>query len=158
VKIRVKVCPQTGQVWKPKHGNERIVPLCPQALQIAQRAAATSTGPWLFFAPETFGKQIGHWRPGRIWKILKAAMKSAGVARGTTHTFRHVFCSFLANQGVSPYRIMKIMGHDSLDIVLLYCHATEEELILAMNQVRFDAMLPIDAAADRKGDGDVAKN
>ena len=39
-----------------------------------------------------------------VWKILKGAMKAAGVARGTTRTFRHVFCSFLANQGVSPYR------------------------------------------------------
>ena len=91
---------------------------------------------------------------GRIWKILKVTMKAAGVVKGTTHTFRHVFCSFLANQGVSPFRIMKIMGHGSMDIVLLYCHATEEELIEAITAVAFEPMV----ATLKEGGGDPAKN
>jgi site-specific recombinase XerD len=154
LKIRAKVCPLTETAWKPKHACERIVPLCPQAFEIAQRAIATSAGPWAFFAPGTQGKSKGRWRVGRIWKILKSTMKAAGVARGTTHTFRHVFCSFLANQGVSPFRIMKVMGHGSLDIVLLYCHATEAELIEAIVSVPFERMVP----EQKKGGSNPAKN
>ena len=147
LKIRAKVCPLTNIPWKPKHGVERIVPLCAQAIEIATRAQASSPGPWLFFAPDTLGKQRGRWRPQRIWKILKSTMKAAGVKRGTTHTFRHVFCSFLANQkGVSPFQIMKVLGHGSLEIVLNYCHATDEQLIDAIAAVPFARMEPAPVA------------
>ncbi len=144
LKIRAKVCPLTNISWKPKHGQERIVPLCAQAIEIAKRAKAASPGDRLFFAPDTAGKKLGRWRPQRIWKILKSTMKAAGVKQGTTHTFRHVFCSFLANQErVSPFQIMKVLGHGSLDIVLNYCHATEEQLIDAITAVPFERMEPV---------------
>jgi site-specific recombinase XerD len=146
VKIRAKTCPQTGTPWRAKHGNERVVPLCPRALAIARAAVAASPGPWLFHAPDTHGRQPGPRQPSRLWRALKATMKLAGVKRGTTHTFRHVFCSFLVNRNVPAFQIMKVMGHDSLDIVLAYCHTTEDELIRTVTQVPFDQMLPAAAA------------
>jgi hypothetical protein len=60
---------------------------------------------------------------------------------GTTHTFRHFFCSFTARQSVSPFKLMKLMGHDSLEIVLQYCHVSEDELFDAIAGVPFEAML-----------------
>jgi hypothetical protein len=36
---------------------------------------------------------------------------------------------------------MKLMGHDSLEIVLQYCHVSEDDLFDAVASVRFEAML-----------------
>ncbi|MDB5323767.1 MAG: hypothetical protein JWN40_5398, partial [Phycisphaerales bacterium] len=141
VKIRAKTCSLSGQKWRPKHGNERIVPLCPEALAIATRAAAASPGSWLFYAERTNGKQKGLWRKHRIWLAVKAAMRAGKVTKGTTHTFRHVYCSFLARQEVQPITLMKLMGHSSLEIVLQYCHTTEQDLLDAISTVCFATML-----------------
>ncbi|MDB5319828.1 MAG: phage integrase family site specific recombinase [Phycisphaerales bacterium] len=141
VKIRAKTCSLSGQKWRPKHGNERIVPLGPEAATIATRAAAASPGPWLFYAERTNGKQKGLWRKHRIWLAVKAAMRAGKVTKGTTHTFRHVYCSFLVRQNVQTFRIMELMGHSSLEIVRQYCHTTEQDLLDAIGTVCFAAML-----------------
>jgi len=144
VQIRRKVCPQTDRTWRPKHGNERVIPLCPQAMEIARKAWQSSPGPWLFYAPDTTGKQHGHWQSQRLWKLLKKAMREAKVTKGTIHTFRHVFCSFLANHAkekVTPFQVMKLMGQRSLDIVLMYFHASDQELCAAVAGVDFGTML-----------------
>jgi site-specific recombinase XerD len=144
VKVRAKTCPQTGTRWSPKHGNERSVPLSREALAIARKAAEASPGPWLFYAPGTGRKRPGHWHLARVWRVLKAAMRSAGVTKGTVHTFRHVFCSFLANNrasGITPFQVMRVMGHSSMDIVLQYFHVSDKEMADAMGSLSFAAML-----------------
>ena len=67
--------------------------------------------------------------------------KAAGISHRTVHTLRHVFCSFLANQNVSPFQVMKIMGHQSLNIVLTYYHVNEQDLLGAVKNLPFDQML-----------------
>jgi site-specific recombinase XerD len=141
VKIRAKTCSLSGKTWRPKHGKERNVPLGPEAATIATRAAAASPGPWLFYAERTSGKQKGLWRKHRIWQAVKAAMRAGKVTKGTTHTFRHVYCSFLVHQNVQLFRIMELMGHSSLEIVRQYCHTTEQDLLDAIGTVCFAAML-----------------
>lgn len=138
--IRPKECPQTRKRWRPKRGNARTVPLCPLALEIAKRAAASSPGPWLFWALGTTSIQKGHWRPDTLWRLLKRYKKTAKLTHGTIHTFRHVFCSFLANKNVSPFQVMKIMGHQSLKIVLTYYHVNEQDLLEAVSSLPFDQM------------------
>jgi len=141
VKIRAKHCLSSGKSWKPKHGHERIVPLVPEALAIARRAAAASPGLWLFHAPDTCGDQMGRWQKGRVWKAVKAAMKAGGVAAGSPHTFRHVFCSFLAKKNVPPHEIMKVMGHNTMAVALQYCHTGTKELVDAISGVGLGEML-----------------
>jgi site-specific recombinase XerD len=144
IKIRAKTCPQTGAPWRPKHGNERDVPLSPEAHASATAAANSSPSPWLFHAPDTAKKQFGHWQGQRLWKLLKQAMKAARVAHGTVHTFRHVYCSFLANNRASsltPFQVMKIMGHGSMDIVLQYFHVNDKEMQQAVRSLSFAPML-----------------
>jgi integrase len=137
VKIRAKTCPESGRRWKPKHGNERIVPLCPEALEIVKRATQHSTGPWLFRPPATQKKGKGRYTAARLRRAVKRAMKAAGVEKGTTHTFRHYFCSFMANQNVPPLKVMKIMGHRSLNIILTYYHVDDQELLGAFEGLSF---------------------
>jgi site-specific recombinase XerD len=141
VSVRSKLCPQTGQPWKPKHGRERIVPLCPQAERIARDALKSSRGLWLFWSLYASGKQPGHFRRDAIWRALQKVKQKAGIARGTVHTFRHLFCSFMANNQVPPFKVMTIMGHGSMDIVLMYYHVNDQELLRSLEGVAFNQML-----------------
>ena len=61
--------------------------------------------------------------------------------RGTLHSFRHFFVSTMANANVSPFKVMKIVGHSSLDIILTYYHVSEDELLGAVDGVDFAAVL-----------------
>jgi len=74
-------------------------------------------------------------------------MEAGGVARGTTHTFRHAFCSFLARSNVPPSMIIQVMRHDSPDIMLQYCHADAGQLFDAVAAVPFGAMLAVDVVS-----------
>jgi len=47
----------------------------------------------------------------------------------------------MANANVSPFKVMKIVGHSSLDIILTYYHVSEEELVGAVDGVNFEAVL-----------------
>jgi len=47
----------------------------------------------------------------------------------------------MANNKVSPFKVMKIMGHGSLEIVLLYYHVSDDELHMALDEVDFDKLL-----------------
>lgn len=117
-----------------------MVPLCPAAIDVVRPLVAASPGPWLFWAPATRGRQTGHYTVQRIWQAVQRAKKAAGIAKGTTHTFRHAFCSFMANSGVPPLMVMKIMGHASLDIVLIYYHVRDEQLLSALAGLNFENM------------------
>ena len=57
------------------------------------------------------------------------------------HSFRHHFVSAMANANVSPFKLMKIVGHSSLDIILTCYHVSEDELLGAVDGVDFDAVL-----------------
>ena len=138
--IRAKTCPQTGIKWRPKHGRHRIVPLCPLAAAIAKRAYDSSPGPWLFWSATTRSKQVGHLTSTVILAALRKARHKAGVGRGTVHTFRHVFCSFAANNGVPALKVMAILGHGSLDIVLSYYHVTQDELLGTLDGLPFESL------------------
>ena len=71
------------------------------------------------------------------------------MTRGTLHSFRHHFVSTMANANVSPFQVMKIVGHSSLDIILTYYHVGQEELLSAVDGVDFDAIL-----GGRKNEGE----
>ena len=76
-------------------------------------------------------------RASRLWAQLKKAKKAAGVPRGTLHSFRHFFVSMMANANVSPFKVIKIVGHSSLDIILTCYHVREDELLGTVEGVEF---------------------
>ena len=118
----------SGLRWDPK-GDDRNVPLSAPALAIAQKMLAATKGRWLFAAPPAPGVVDDRLRASRLWAQLKKAKKAANVKQGTLHSFRHFFVSTMANANVSPFKVMKIVGHSSLDIILTYYHVSEDELL-----------------------------
>ena len=139
VRIRTKVFPGNGLRWDPK-GDDRNVPLSAPALAIAEKMQAASKSRWLFEAPPAAGVVDKRLRASRLGE-LKKAKTAANVKQGTLHSFRHFFVSTMANANVSPFKVMKIVGHSSLDIILTYCHVSEEELLGAVDGVDFAAVL-----------------
>ncbi len=148
VRVRPKACPVTGMRWIPKHGRGRVVPLCGPALEIARRAPESSTAPWLFPAPE--GRRPGRLTPNRIHKALARRLRQAGIERGTIHTLRHVYCTFMASQGVDPFKLMRYLGHRKLDTVLTYYSPRTEDLQVGLEDVDFARMLPGEADDDKQ--------
>ena len=102
---------------------------------------AATDSRWLFAAPPAAGVVDDRLRASRLWAQLKQAKEAAGVERGTLHSFRHFFVSTMANANVSPFKVMKIVGHSSLDIILTYYHVSEDELLSAVDGVDFAAVL-----------------
>jgi integrase len=140
VRVRAKAFSKEGLRRDPK-GDDRNVPLSAPALAVAQQMLASTGSRWLFAAPPAPGVVDDRLRASRLWAQLKKAKKAAGVKRGTLHSFRHFFVSTMANANVSPFKVMKIVGHSSLDIILTYYHVSEAELLGAVDGVDFGAVL-----------------
>lgn len=136
VRIRAKRFAKEGLSWSPKN-DARDVPLCKEAIEIAAKMLAQSPSRWLFSAPRVPGTKDDRLRAYRPWRQLQEAKKKAGIKAGKLHSFRHFFVSRMANAGESPFKVMKIVGHKSLDIILTYYHVGEAELVAAVDRVDF---------------------
>jgi integrase len=73
---------------------------------------------------------------GQPYKDLKegynAACKRAGIKNLRFHDLRHTFCTRMANEGVSPFVIMQIVGHKDTKTAKRYTNPTDEHLLAAM--------------------------
>jgi|SRR6185437_4345463 len=82
----------------------------------------------------------GQRRPGDNARVVLYP----GQREAVVHTFRHVFCSFLANRAkekASAFQVMKLMGNSGMEIVLSYFQVDDRELAAAVGGVDFGAML-----------------
>jgi integrase len=143
LQIRRKKCPQTGQVWQPKHKLNRIVSLTDMAAEIVAKRLATSKAPWLFQAPDTTTLQPGKWGAQRLLLKLHARKKAVGVTHGTLHTFRHTGGSFMANDPVSamPLALLqKFLGHRRIVTTQVYLHARADDIRESLLRVDFERL------------------
>jgi len=54
------------------------------------------------------------------------------------HVARHTFGSTLANDGVQPFYIMKLMGHADVNMTMRYVNSDKEMIEKTMKKVKFD--------------------
>ena len=151
IRIRAKTCPTTGVVGLSQAGEGRIVPLVAEAADIAMMSMRLAAGPWVFWSPLSRPPRRGQYRPGALLTALHKAREAAGVKPGTIHTFRHVFCAFAANRQISPFKVMKILGHGSLKIILRYYHLDADELFDCVQDLPFNVSSSIPAGPRRSG-------
>lgn len=126
--------------WKPKsrHGV-RTVPLCPTAVDIVRSMIEEfPESRYLFPAPQVPGVRDDRLRETRLCAQLRRTRIKAGVQAGVVHSFRHFFVSAAANRNVSPFKLMKIVGHGDLDIILRYYHVDDGELVEAIDEIGFE--------------------
>lgn len=137
VHIRAKTCPLTGERWRPKGGKDRIVPLPAEAAAIAREAQRASPGPWLFVNPEAQARRGGRYDSQYLLRLLRDALAAASITDGTIHSFRHTYCTRMANAGVSAFELMALMGHSNISIVLTYYSKSDEGLAKTVKGVDF---------------------
>lgn len=138
IHIRQKQCPQTERTWHPKHGQDRVVALSPEAAAIVAGAIATSKGPWLFESPDSRGEQRGKWTYGPLLRRLHAQLRAMGARRRGLHTFRHTGATHLANDpGVPIAQLKQLLGHKQLSMTQRYVHPTARDVGATLQQVDF---------------------
>jgi integrase len=71
-----------------------------------------------------------------------------GFVDGRLHSFRHFFCSFCADAGVSEQILMSWLGHRSSRMIRRYYHLRDEASQLAMQKVTLNHPASQTAAAD----------
>jgi integrase len=74
--------------------------------------------------------------PDNCSKIVRAALKQAGVRSVRMHDFRHGVVSVLMGLGVPPRTVMEIAGHSGLEMTMnVYAHVTLDDKRAALDKL-----------------------
>ena len=114
-------------IFASKTGERRTIPLTQRALDVLllrQGAKVRSLAHDLVFThPESKAVNIHTLR-----EAFERSLRKAVVDGFRFHDFRHTFASRLAQQGVDPYTIQKLMGHRTFATTQRYAHHYSESL------------------------------
>lgn len=130
-------------IFAKKTGDRRTIPLTTRAFDILilKEKARTKRGSikrddFVFPHP---GRQKVNFHTLR-WAFEKA-LEKAKIEGFRFHDLRHTFASRLAQQGVDPYTIQKLMGHKTFTTTQRYAHHYSESLrsgIKALDHYRLE--------------------
>ncbi len=115
-----------------KNGEPRDVPMTGEVFGIFSKLASskqTDINGLIFASPNTPNK------PVNIQSAWERVLCKAGIADATFHTLRHTACSFLAQLGISPVLISRIVGHKDSRTTDRYTHAVKSHVRDAMNKL-----------------------
>jgi integrase len=128
--------------WKPKDGDDRSIPMHGRIRRLLN--SLPHEGRWVFVGPQCPKYPDGGQRVSerRALRALKRAAKAAAIPEDIRklHTFRHFFASYCANNGVEMAKLMKWLGHSSVEMVMKYYTLEAEESRQAMLSVPFDGI------------------
>lgn len=115
VQLQVKVI----VVWGAKTKERRSVPLSQRAFQVLQTIRKMGeTGEFVFTNSQS-KEQVN---VQTLRTAFDTAIRRAGIINFHWHDLRHTFASRLAQAGVDPYTIQKLMGHKSFVTTQRYAH------------------------------------
>ena len=128
----IQVRPKAG--WAPKNGRPRAIPMHDRVR--ATLAALPRTHRWVFTAQPSGKYPDGGHRISKVHVLerLKRLLAELGL-KGHLHTFRHFFASYCANRGVSPFQLIKWLGHADVSMVMHYYELHDEEALRAMKKL-----------------------
>jgi len=130
--------------WKPKTDEERIIPLCDEALAILRELFSKKKGKWVFSYSD---------KPVKcIQRSLKTASKKAGLHRHVTpNMLRHTFATHALAAGSDLKSVMEIMGHRNIETTNRYLHALPENLKRTVQLVQeFKSVKPQESGESEK--------
>lgn len=134
----------TLRVNHGKGGVDRVVYLTPEVEEslrvwLSERISSSSNG-YLFCSPKS-RNQTQPVSRSHLWRLLKGYLQKAGIdpAQYSFHTLRHTFATELLNAGISLRSLQELLGHKSLQEVLIYAKLYEstkrEEYYHAMKKI-----------------------
>jgi site-specific recombinase XerD len=117
------------EVWKPKTGQHRIVPLSQNLVELFGRLPRGEC-PWVFSRPSLLSSSSKPSnrmiREGSVLTSLKRVLKSLGLT-GHVHTFRHSFISHALMRGVPEAIVRDWVGHVDAQTIRWYTHISDKE-------------------------------
>ncbi len=113
-----------------KGGQERLIPVHPQAIQIVQEYLSearpqlrSNWGEKAMFLNRR-GQRLT--RQG-FWQILKGYAEASGIkARITPHVLRHSFATHLLSGGADLRAVQDLLGHRNIATTQVYTHLTSD--------------------------------
>ena len=99
-----------------KDYQERIIPLCEEALKVLKEAKKLSKGRYVFSRSD---KPVFS-----IRKQLERACQKAGLRKIFPYMLRHSFAVFCLKSGVNIYDLKNLMGHSEIETTERYLHTT----------------------------------
>jgi len=124
--------------WKPKSGEDRIVPMLPQVAQALTQLDKSQS--WVFARPET----LMH-RPCTPATAAKNALRALREILqqlkliGRLHTFRHSFISHVLTKGTPEAIVRSWVGHVDPAIIRDYTHVADQISTAHLSQLFGDA-------------------
>lgn len=120
--------------WKPKTGDQRVIPMQPAIRQLLQGLPRRS--PWvLTSAPSARYPQGDHQlSERRLLQYLKRVLKRLGLP-GHVHTFRHSFISDALTKGIPEAVVRNWVGHVDQEVMKLYTHIADAASQAAMQRL-----------------------
>lgn len=131
----VQIGPKSGtvRVRRGKQGMHRVVPLTPEvrrALRVYLEAFPGNDE-----APLWVGQRGPLRDRGAVFRIVKKYARAAGIGEISPHTLRHTFATRYLTEHPGDLRTLAaILGHASLDTVMVYTELTTEEIARRMEQ------------------------
>ena len=114
-----------------KNGEDRNVPLNKDMAEFMKRLLDGKAKDDYVFINKRTGKPFTD-----IGNAFEGACDRAEIKDFRFHDLRHTFCTRAASRGVSPFFIMKIVGHKDTETAKRYVNPTEEHLINAMPPIK----------------------
>lgn len=109
-----KRCSTRGRLWKPKAKSSGMVPMDKTVL-LPHLAKRRKPSGWVV--------QDGDWRPSLAVLEARIAQQIADLdLRGSSHTFRHTFASWLVQDGVPLYDVQRLLRHADIKSTQIYAH------------------------------------
>ena len=114
--------------WKPKDGDDAILPLHPVLVTELRRYARTRQDASEYLFPGRNGGQRDKYSIGRL---LNKFYERAGIQRTGVHVFRHTFGTHLMRKS-PPSAVQKAMGHSDLETTMVYTHVNQDQVDAAI--------------------------
>ena len=129
----------------PKHGKIRTVPLHPfTAKVLLNYRGLRHLKDGLVFPPKlaTNKRKARKFLSGHdLTPAWQRAQARAGLHRISFHEARHTFATILRNENQSAFRVMDLLGHESVTTTEGYAQKSEKAtLAAAVNSMKFDDM------------------
>jgi integrase len=121
---------QSNETFRTKGGKRRTVPMSEVVFQLLWEKAQHSQHKSVF---TLHGRRIyGNWLTCMFRRYIRKAGRNPKLQ---FHNLRHMFATWLVQEGVSIYEVQKLLGHSSISVTQVCSHLAASELHGAVNNI-----------------------
>ncbi len=121
---------QPKKNWCPKDFECRDIPIVKELFEVLKKAFKNDRNDYVVKTEYNKPFTLDGCSRGFIDNIVKKAK-----LKGSMHTLRHTFASWLVQNGVDLYTVSKLLGHSSIKSTEIYAHLSPNTFLSAMQKL-----------------------